>query len=514
MKKLLTLLVFAILLTGLVNVVFGDYNSDTVSAYNRPELQKTANTDDSTEKSGTSADNPDTTADKSDENRTALTDRLKVREDAVQRVLTTAGALHARNRTEILERFKAIDSEHRERLENLSEQHREKLDSLNDEQLKRLAEAKADELRKIASLNKEQLKKIAELDKERLHKAELLGKERLKDYASLSQDELEEKLDSLKVVMSEKDELVRKRVVAKTELEAARRAYTAAKERYDRLRDEYKEGKDHIDEIHERVSACRNDTSASCRELRDEAFQNSKELLTKAADRAIAHLEKLKSRVEESNDLSADRASEIVSNIDDEIFSIFASKAKIEAASTSEELRDAGKELKRALNDINQVVQIHKREWTHASTGEIVTRAELLERRLERVLASADESNIETRDLDALSASFSEHVLAARTAHKNAETHLEVARNADTNEERVAAIKKARDFDHTAQDELKQATEVLQEITHKVKEAGLEINEDALSDTDESLGISDDPLEDDEIAVVEPSNDTVGENNE
>ena len=337
---------------------------------------------------------------------------------------------------------------------------------------------------------KDELRKIAQLRKDQAD--EVLGE----DAA-----EARKKLARLKVRKAE--DLYKKRAVAADKRAEAKRRYEAARKRHDTLENESEDRGRAFDEVKAKLRDCGDD----CEEIRAEAQARAKEYVAKSGERVLAHLDKVKSKIEGNENIDDERADEIVAKLDAAIAEVKAALVDAEAATTKEELRAAAKSISSIWKRIKHVAEAGAARVVTSRVGEIVVRSQQLEVKLEKLLAEIEERGTEVENLDALTDKFGVLIAEALELHKQSESLLEevaVTRSQKrllTDEERdqlTEMIKKAKKLSKDAQSTLKDAHGILVEIAKDLHEADDDASFEGAEDEELVEDESDDDSEEDE----------------
>jgi hypothetical protein len=335
---------------------------------------------------------------------------------------------------------------------------------------------------------KDELRKIAQLRKDQAD--EVLGEDAVA---------ARKKLARLKVRKAE--DLYKKRAVAADKKAAAKRRYEAARKKHDTLEDESEDRGRAFDEVKVKLRDCGDD----CDEIRAEAQARAKEYIAKSGERVLAHLEKVKSKIEGNENIDSERASEIIGKLDAAIAEVEAALVDAEAATTKEELRSAAKSISSIWKRVKHVAEAGAARVVTSRVGEIVVRSQQLEVKLEKLLAEIEERGAEVENLDVLTDKFDVLIAEARDLHKQSESLLEevaVTRRQKrllTDEERnqlTEMIKKAKGLSKDAQSTLKDAHGILVEIAKDLHEADASF--EGAEDEDLIEDESDDDSEEDE----------------
>jgi hypothetical protein len=317
---------------------------------------------------------------------------------------------------------------------------------------------------------------FARLNSEEIQKVSLLERARVNELEGLTREQIAAKLGELRVVRVNKEELLRKREIAKNKLEQARERYQQAKERFEEARAKYEERKQGFLEAKERTRACADEESEECEQRREEAQEKARDFIINRAQEAIEYLNKIKERVEANDDLTEEEAAKILQDIDNAIGALEGAVDDAEAAETKEQLQEAAKTIARIWNKAKNRAKLHVARLIHADVGEIITRSRQLEAKLDKVLERMEEAGIDVEGIESKIDDFSEKVEEARELYKQArETFVEAKENTDSD-----LVKKARDLANNAHRKLKDANRILADIVRSIKQAGgsLEVEEE------------------------------------
>lgn len=354
---------------------------------------------------------------------------------------------------------------------------------------------KGGDIRNIANLSEGDLKKIAHLTRARL-----------KEMAKLGSEQLRAELKSIKLVKVNEKNLAKKRIILGEKLKELNSRFNEARKKFMDEENAYKEKRKEFNEIKEKLRSCRDDSSEECKKLNEEAISRGKEFLMHAADLVIEHLNKIKAKAESSENLDENEANEIVQKIDAAIKELEDAKAKVNDAKTKEELRAAAKMIDDAWKKIEYNAMAYAARIVHTKVGEIISRSENLENKLQCAVSSMEQQNFSTDDADDLIGKFSEKVNEARSEYNSAQELLKQARaiktgseKSDENEAKIRElIGQAKDLISKAHDDLKEAHEQLKNLFKLIKENGVDMGGCR----------TDDELEEGEVYGIEESSES------
>ncbi len=249
-----------------------------------------------------------------------------------------------------------------------------------------------------------------------------------------------------------------------------------AKQNYGQAVKNLVQAKEKSREAHQAFLTAKNELKActeNCEELEAKILQNAKDFLIRTADSMINHLEKVKTTVQGNEDLTDEEASEIITKIDAEIKELQDAKAKVEAATTKEELKEASKTILAAWKKINRYTLFHIAKIVNARHGGIIVKLKHLELRLQKVLEKMEENGKDTSTIQPLVDEFNVHLEAAKTNFDLAEQKFKEFKDLPEpkGETGNKIIQEAQGYMKEARNHLKLAQEKLKGIVKAIKDA-------------------------------------------
>ncbi|MBS3113974.1 hypothetical protein J4448_02650 [Candidatus Woesearchaeota archaeon] len=422
-----------------------------------------------------------------------------------------ADAESGSGRLGVLVSAREIKEEHKERLRILKEDQRAKIEALNAEKIGRLSNLSSEKLRKIAELDKRQidrlsalnmknLDKITELKKERLERISKLSEEKLKRLAELDKEKLEKISDLNETEIEKLAVLNRARLkeLAKLEKEKIKlelRAYKIIRvknikdlndknitdEELALLRQRFEDAKANLSAAKEELNEARKALKEAINERKEElVLLNSRFYLLKSINLLIFQLEKTKIVVKANEHISDEEEARIIADIDAQISDLNSFKAEVEAATTKEQFKELAGKLREKWRELREVkLLLHAEIVMVARVKGLVKRTEVLEKRLDKILARANEINISI-NVSLEMELFSEKIATAEDKYKQAQAKLAEAfnlsltnetANIDTTKELIREVRELRKEAHEA---LKQAHDVLKIIVLRIRIAKLD----------------------------------------
>lgn len=253
-----------------------------------------------------------------------------------------------------------------------------------------------------------------------------------------------------------------------------------AKERLVETRQKYlSEREDFLNARAEVRAACADPASDACISARAEVQVKSKEVLIKASDDAIAYLERVKLRLEESDDIDPDVAAKAIAEIDASIDDLVQAKADVEAASTPKELQDAAKEIRAVWKKIRWHASALVAHSIDVRLDVLLNRFDKFSTNLECSINAMQEAGIDTTSLDEVLVEYNANVDAAIDAHDNAHDLVEQARNLDSDTDGAeirVLLQQAKVQLEIANSKLRSAHANMKVIVKGVKDSGVDVS--------------------------------------
>jgi len=395
------------------------------------------------------------------------------------------------------ERIKAFATAKREKSEDIRSRHGERLD-LGLEKCKTAHPDAAARCEEIFSKRKAVLDKISEKDLQRINRIEEQRLNHAHDEAELR-------------------EKIKGRALAKEKKERADRDHKAALDHFKDVHKAFKEKKDAINDKRDELKACKGKETPECDALRDEVHANAKEHLLNAAEMILAELDRIKARVEASEDLSDERAAEIIASIDASIAKVEAAKAKIEALSddaTSDEIKAAAKELRDAWKDVKGKLKNATGRLVNSRIGGIIVKVKHMQRLLDHTLQKAAEQGKDVTAVDGKVADFNAKIDSAKTHYDAALAAFKASDNTKGHDELKASHQDLKDAHQIFVDIMKTLRGAGVEVeSDESVEAELEVDDDVAEETEDAADDVDDQDEADDDADEDADEDDVNATN-
>ena len=302
--------------------------------------------------------------------------------------------------------------------------------------------------------------KLSEKDLERLTRISDRKAEHLKDVDNLEKEEGFRKFDK---------EETKARKVASERIENARGKLKQAEETFARAVNAHKEAREKAAKLKDVLKECESSETDECRQKLVSHKEDTKTFLLNAADAIIAQLEKIKARVQSSEDLSEEEATELLNRIDAQIAKVREARASVEALtseSSRADIKDAAKQIREIWGNIKHNVAKDAERLIHSRIGGIIVRSKHLETKLNRILERMAENGKDTSSVESLVDEFNSALDEAKQYYDQA---IEKFKSKDE-----ASVKEAQELRNKAHLALKKAHETLKQIHRELKSKGME----------------------------------------
>ena len=299
---------------------------------------------------------------------------------------------------------------------------------------------------------------------------------------------------------SDKSAIARERL--RENLDKAKERYEEAKEKYQEARERYNEHKRNF--IEAKVKAkCTEDTD-ECSNLKKELKTSVKQHLLRTTEVILSSIEKLKDKVEASEQLSDEEKADAIAALDQLAADLEAEKAEIEALSeesTAEELRQEIKDLKELWKEVRKEHQKIIADLVNSKTKDLVeTKLSGIITSMEARINSLEKAGIDTAELEEIKEKYMTHLDSVKADYQDAKEEWQSA------EDKGAALDDWKEAQKKVHEGMKEAREILRAFTAKYVE--LRKNND--SDNEEQENESNE----DENDSQEQENETSEDNEE
>lgn len=246
-----------------------------------------------------------------------------------------------------------------------------------------------------------------------------------------------------------------------------REDYMKAKEQFQLKKIDLEKAKLKFQGMQEIRKQCK---AGNCNITDEELIASAKEFLGNSADAIIEHLNKVKAKIQENEDLSDDEANAMIAQIDEKIAEIEAAKEKAQNATTKEEIRDAAKDINAAWKDIKITSLAHTNQLINARIGGIIVKSEHLKEKLDKILARMEANGKDVSNIKPMVDEFNADINLSKEKYDAAMEKFKEFWQAEDKSAAQDKLKEAQDLMNEAKQALKDANEKLREIVKAIKE--------------------------------------------
>ncbi len=252
------------------------------------------------------------------------------------------------------------------------------------------------------------------------------------------------------------------RVLSRIRIENAKENFIRARERYELAKINLEQARLRFKERQEIRKQCK---IGNCNVTDEELIEHAKNFLGNSADAIIEHLNKVKGKIQENEDLTEEEAADMIAKIDAKIAEIQEAKEQVENATTKEEIREAAHKINAAWKNIKQLTTFHANVLINARIGGIVIKSEHLKEKLDRILARMEENGKDVTDIQPLIDEFEAKIDLAKEKYEAAIDKFKEFRDTEDTDK----LREAQDFMKEAKKALQEANEKLREIIKAIK---------------------------------------------
>ncbi|MBM3199898.1 hypothetical protein FJZ53_03085 [Candidatus Woesearchaeota archaeon] len=245
---------------------------------------------------------------------------------------------------------------------------------------------------------------------------------------------------------------------------------------FERAREKFKQSRDAAKEAHQNFIKTKQelkDCTENCDELEAKTLEEAKTFLTNTADNLIEHLQQLKAKIESSEDISDSEAADMIAKIDAQIKELEDAKAKVTAATTKEEVKEASKTILNSWKRIRNHTFYHAAKLVAEKHGGIIVKMEHLSVRLQKVLEKMEENGKDTSTIQPLVDDFNSALESAKTSFEQAKAKFKefVDLPEPKGEPGAKLLQEAQQYMKESRASLKTAQQKLKEIIKAVKDS-------------------------------------------
>ena len=260
-----------------------------------------------------------------------------------------------------------------------------------------------------------------------------------------------------------------KRAIAKESIEQAKANFQKAKQRLVAAKERFQETRSAFLRIKEKLTSCKGNESGECSTIKEQIKEKAKDHLINIADKVLEHINKLKAKVQESEDLSEGQAEDMISTIEGHITAVEDAKSTIVSAESKEDIQEAIKTVKRRWARIGHIHKIQSGKMVNARIGGIIVKSERLRGKIENILEEMEENGKDTAEIQEIFDEFNALIGEAKDRHIQAVERFKQAKDSDPADTEL--IREAQGSMREAHSRLKEAKEKLRDIIKEIKQA-------------------------------------------
>ena len=357
---------------------------------------------------------------------------------------------------EELDIFRVLEKDKLQRVMGLNEEKIFKFAELKETQVKKLSEIKITGLRKFLSLDKETIGKLTSLDKNQLEKLSYLDRARIKRFSELGKENLIKELQKIAINTVGPKLTFKKRILTDKKIMKEEERFQLAEQNLLKLKKEMDTEIALLKKAQEK-----NDEKA--------VKEHSGKYLLNAADAIINHLEKIKSRMQQSQNIGEEEALGLVKDINLKIAELENAKSYAEDAASKDEIRQAAKTINAAWKRIRIKSEFYVTILVNKKIQETIERSEQLEKKLESILTELEGKDNNIKNLEGQLTKFSERIDEARIKFRLSQEKFREAQSTGIKNDLEMMIIGAKSLSKESRAALKDSHDILKEIIKGIR---------------------------------------------
>ncbi|MBI5392811.1 hypothetical protein HZA96_02985 [Candidatus Woesearchaeota archaeon] len=330
------------------------------------------------------------------------------------------------------------------------------------------------------------LAKMSENNEDIAKFAESLNEKGLDVYAHLSVKarqwcnehprECEKRIENWKI-----EKVKDKKKVLKDKLDKIEEKYLKAKDNFEKAEKNYKEQRNQFSEVKEKLKTCKEDNQTEqCNQLRQSAIDKAKRMAQHSIELLTNHLEKIKERINENENIADDETTQVSTEIDEQIKLLSDISLRVEAAKTKDEIKFLAKKVQNLWRKYKFKAESHALHVANARIQGVVERSEKVEDKFQCVLNQLESEGKDTAEIDALIERYNAKIADAREnftkakASFNSAVELRTSKNlTETEIQTVIKLnKEGKAYTDAAKTAIKDSHEIVKQIMKAIKENG------------------------------------------
>ncbi len=292
--------------------------------------------------------------------------------------------------------------------------------------------------------------------------------ERLREREQQLQQHLQQRQEQVQQQLQEREQQFQQQLQEREQ--QFQQQYEQATERYQNARQLYLDSRLRIQQYRQEFVQCRDSNSTACVQARLQVQANAQPFLSNSADLVLQALDRVKTSIEASTDLTAQQKSDLLSQIDAHVAEMTAAQgvaANLSVNATPDEIKAAATAVRQAWTDTQFTLKKSVGVLVDVRLSAIIQRTQQLSTRLH---AARDALAVEGKDvsqIDATLADFDAKVTAANTEWRASVDAYVSATNTTIDQ----VTKDAQTHVKNAQQDLKDAEQDLRTLVQEIKDA-------------------------------------------
>lgn len=350
--------------------------------------------------------------------------------------------------------FRILNKDELKNIMSLNEQKIFLFGSLSEGQIKKLAILDINGLRKILYFNKIDIDKITQLSNNDLQSFAALNRARQKHY--IQSNEISKELSLINIEKINPIEIMKTRIISQQKSNKAEERFQIANQNLNELKNNMDSEKKLF-----LIASSNNDDNKT--------LFHTKNFLNSSSEAIINHLEKIKSRIEQTQELNENHATLLTKDINNKIEELEEIQLLTDDATSITEIKKIASRLKSTWNRIRIKAEYYVFIITSSKTRALLIKSEVLEQKLEYILTDLEKKHYNVNNIEILLSQFSDQILDARLKFDSSMSNFSNARSTGIKEDIQSLLIDAKEKSEESRNSLRASQNILKEIVKQIR---------------------------------------------
>ncbi len=354
-----------------------------------------------------------------------------------------------------LDSFRVLQKPQLLKVFKLSNKNLQKMSGFKESEIKKIGNLETTGIRKILNLDNSTISKILNLDDGHLKTLSLLDRARISELSSLPLEEMMSSLDNFRQYDS--SFFLTRNIISAQKINKAEERFQIAKQNL-------AENKKDLERERQLIELAVENKD-------DEAVkEHSKVYLLIATEAIMNHLEKIKSKIQQSYNIDEDLALDLIKDINLKNSELEKIQYDIESSNSLPEIKELASKISSAWKRISLRSEFYVRVIVNNKLEENIIKSMLLENKLEKIISDLDEKGLNTTSIDTKITLMSNKILRSKNYLDISNRYYEEAKFTGVEADITGFIAKSKLSSDLAIDNLMEVYTIVKEIIKDIRQ--------------------------------------------